>query len=175
MAEYLIQDTTLLAIADAIRSKSGKADTILVSDMATEILNLEAGGASELYLYNRGDTCSSNSGGWSTYGSCTVTYNTDHMYLRSSTQYATNLGIQAVNQIKLTDYSVLSFNGSTSGDGFYVEIVDVNGQVVASKQLVTNGTIDTSKLSGYYKIRLHCESAGSSGRNATVYTIVLLR
>lgn len=37
MAEYLIQDTTLQGIADSIRSKTKKTNTIPVSDMATEI------------------------------------------------------------------------------------------------------------------------------------------
>ena len=49
MAEYLIQDTTLTAIADAIRTKSEKSDAIPVSDMATEIMNIPVGGASLNY------------------------------------------------------------------------------------------------------------------------------
>ncbi len=40
MAEYLIQDTTLIGIADAIRTKTDKSDSILVSDMASEILTI---------------------------------------------------------------------------------------------------------------------------------------
>ena len=43
MAEYLIQDTTLTAIADAIRNKSGKTDEIFVSDMPIEIAAIETG------------------------------------------------------------------------------------------------------------------------------------
>ena len=48
MAEYLIQDTTLTAIADAIRSKTGKTDAIPVPDMPTEIASItaESGGSS---------------------------------------------------------------------------------------------------------------------------------
>lgn len=49
MAEYLIQDTTLTAIADAIRTKSEKSDAIPVSDMSTEIMNIPVGGASLNY------------------------------------------------------------------------------------------------------------------------------
>ena len=37
MADYLIQDTTLTAIADSIRAKTGKTSEIFVSDMASEI------------------------------------------------------------------------------------------------------------------------------------------
>lgn len=43
MAEYLIQDTTLTGIADAVRAKTGKTDSILVSDMASEIANISTG------------------------------------------------------------------------------------------------------------------------------------
>ena len=42
MAEYLIQDTTLQAIADAIKEKLETTDVILVSDMATKILSIES-------------------------------------------------------------------------------------------------------------------------------------
>lgn len=37
MAEYLIKDTTLTGIADAIREKTGETGQIIVSDMATKI------------------------------------------------------------------------------------------------------------------------------------------
>lgn len=43
MAEYLIKDTTLSNIADAIRDKTGKTDEILVSNMATEIAEISTG------------------------------------------------------------------------------------------------------------------------------------
>lgn len=44
MAEYLIQDTTLTGIADAIRSKTGSTDAIKVSDMASKIEGISVGG-----------------------------------------------------------------------------------------------------------------------------------
>lgn len=44
MAQYLIQDTTLTGIADAIRGKTGGSDPILVSDMATQIEGITTGG-----------------------------------------------------------------------------------------------------------------------------------
>mgnify|MGYP006969160959 CR=1 FL=1 len=37
---YVIQESTLIAIADAIRSKSGSTEEIQVSNMADEIMNL---------------------------------------------------------------------------------------------------------------------------------------
>lgn len=47
MSEYRIQDTTLTDIADAIRSKTGSATTILVSEMANEIESIPTGGTVE--------------------------------------------------------------------------------------------------------------------------------
>ena len=44
MAEYLIKDTTLMEIANAIRNKAEKTDMILVSNFASEINALKAGG-----------------------------------------------------------------------------------------------------------------------------------
>lgn len=45
MARYSIEDTTLTNIADAIRSKTGKTDGIVVGEMANEISGIEAGGS----------------------------------------------------------------------------------------------------------------------------------
>ena len=47
MSEYRIQDTTLISIADAIRSKTSSAATILVSEMANEIESIPTGGGGE--------------------------------------------------------------------------------------------------------------------------------
>lgn len=44
MAEYLIKDTTLSDIADAIRAKDGTTDAIPVSDFASRISAIESGG-----------------------------------------------------------------------------------------------------------------------------------
>lgn len=41
---YLIQDTTLVGIADAVREKGGTSDPIAVKDLATAITNLPSGG-----------------------------------------------------------------------------------------------------------------------------------
>lgn len=41
---YLIQDTTLVGIADAVRGKGGTSDPIAVKDLATAITNLPSGG-----------------------------------------------------------------------------------------------------------------------------------
>lgn len=53
MANYIIQDTTLTNIANAIREKNGTEDTYKPSDMAAAISAIQAGGGSggltELY------------------------------------------------------------------------------------------------------------------------------
>ena len=46
MAEYLIQDSTLTEIADAIRSKNGKSESISVKNMAQAISALSIGDGS---------------------------------------------------------------------------------------------------------------------------------
>lgn len=48
--EYLIQDTTLTRIADAIRGKTGKSDPIQTSGMAAEIQSIQAGGVGDEQL-----------------------------------------------------------------------------------------------------------------------------
>lgn len=43
MAEYLVQDSTLINIADAIRAKTGKTESIVLSSMADEISTITTG------------------------------------------------------------------------------------------------------------------------------------
>ena len=44
MSEYLIQDTTLTAIGDAIRAKTGGTELIVPENMPTEIESIQSGG-----------------------------------------------------------------------------------------------------------------------------------
>lgn len=44
--KYLIEDTTLTSIADAVRGKGGTTEPIMVSELATAITNLPSGGGS---------------------------------------------------------------------------------------------------------------------------------
>lgn len=53
MADYAIHDTTLTAIADAIRGKTGSQATIDVADFASEIGSIPAGGSCERLMYLR--------------------------------------------------------------------------------------------------------------------------
>lgn len=46
MSQYVIQDTTLTGIANAIRAKTGDNNSILVSNLASAITNLPSGGGS---------------------------------------------------------------------------------------------------------------------------------
>ena len=46
MSKYVIEDTTLTAIGDAIRSKDGTTEPILVSDFASKIAAITTGGGS---------------------------------------------------------------------------------------------------------------------------------
>lgn len=51
MANVLIEETTMQAIADAIRAKTGESDKILPADMANEIEGIKTGsGATEPYI-----------------------------------------------------------------------------------------------------------------------------
>lgn len=45
MADYLIKDTTLTNIADAIRAKKSSTDTYTPAEMATAISSIETGGS----------------------------------------------------------------------------------------------------------------------------------
>lgn len=55
MAEYLIQDTTLASIADAIRSKTGKSDPLTPDQMVSEIESITGGGSSDIVLLEKQD------------------------------------------------------------------------------------------------------------------------
>lgn len=48
MADYLIKDTTLEAIADAIREKRGTSEDIFTEDFADEIMQISGGGSSDI-------------------------------------------------------------------------------------------------------------------------------
>lgn len=49
MSNVYLQDTTLTAIGNAIREKSGKTDLIFPKDMPSEISNLHISTQDELY------------------------------------------------------------------------------------------------------------------------------
>lgn len=51
MAEYLIQDTTLIGIADAIREKTGSTEALTPADMAQAVTDLQVGGGDMNEVY----------------------------------------------------------------------------------------------------------------------------
>ena len=65
MSKYVIDSSTLTSIADAVRTKGGTTDPIVVSDIPTAITNLPSGGGDiseedltfnaqgEMYLFNK--------------------------------------------------------------------------------------------------------------------------
>lgn len=48
MAEYLIQDSTLTSIANAIREKTGSTDAIATTEFAEAIIGIQSGGGVQL-------------------------------------------------------------------------------------------------------------------------------
>lgn len=48
MSKYVIEDTTLIAIGDAIREKDGSTEQILVSELANKIKDIPQGGGEAL-------------------------------------------------------------------------------------------------------------------------------
>lgn len=78
MAEYIIQDTTLMGIADSIRAKTGKTDSIPVPDMRSQIDSIPSGGDDETLkgIIDRSITSITipdgvTKIGWATFNSCT--------------------------------------------------------------------------------------------------------
>jgi hypothetical protein len=47
MSKYVINESTLTSIGDAIREKDGSTEKILVSELATKIKNIPQGGGGE--------------------------------------------------------------------------------------------------------------------------------
>ena len=48
MSKYVIDSSTLTSIADAVRTKGGTTEPIVVSDIPTAITNLPSGGGGDL-------------------------------------------------------------------------------------------------------------------------------
>lgn len=68
MAKYVIEDTTLTSIADAIRTKTGTTDTYTPTDMATAIEGIEVGSKNTLAgTPAHGSSCEFMLGWWPVY------------------------------------------------------------------------------------------------------------
>lgn len=62
MAEYLIQDSTLAAIADAIKEKIGNNDPIKVAEYAAKIQGISSSGEATQFVETRGTYYASTDG-----------------------------------------------------------------------------------------------------------------
>lgn len=119
MAEYLIQDTTLTGIADAIREKTGGTDPVAVSDMAAQIEGIQAGGGGNDVLdslINRSITEISSSSATSignyAFNSCGSLTTVDFPVATSIGNYA----FQGCSSLTTVDFPVAT---SIGGSAFY--------------------------------------------------------
>lgn len=56
MAKYIVDESRLISIADAIRDKTGKTEEMTLEQMATEISEIETGGSINMNWFNDGNT-----------------------------------------------------------------------------------------------------------------------
>lgn len=164
MAEYLIQDTTLSEIADAIRVKTELTRSIGVSEMASLILGIKSGPdtSSYAYLYNNGNQYESLTGGYTAVakkaastasgtGAPTITYNNSSMTIqpkKSSSAGIYSGGIvRTTNKINCNNYSKLVFKGTISGivDGFNSAAISIWTEIGSNNQ--TENRVRHQKLS----------------------------
>ena len=120
MAKVFIEETTLTAIGDAIRGKTGKTDLIDLANMSTEIASIEAGGGGGelpegafLITGNANHKFAYSSWNWflETYGSKITTKDISSL----SSMFQNNTGLTKVPfQINITNASSfgLLFNGA---------------------------------------------------------------
>lgn len=106
------------------------------TDTATAQVIISAEGQSEsvellyrLYLYNRGDQCTSITGGWSNNhgGGSGVNINTDNIEIYQIATSGRGASVYSTNQINFTDYSTIHFLFTNSAAGPIVKggIADV--------------------------------------------------
>ena len=113
MAEYLIQDTTLTGIADAIREKTGGTDPVAVSDMAGKIEGIHAGGGGDIdALIDRSITKISSSSitsiGGSAFQDCSSLTTVDFPVATSIGNYA----FQDCSSLTTADFPVVTSIGN---------------------------------------------------------------
>jgi len=174
MAEYLIQDTSLINIADAIRRKTGKTDSLTPEQMVVEIDNLNVVIRDLAVLYDAGDQYTETTGGWTatgwTYGVNTVlTSNVYATHMQVTGGYSTTTGsgvtrasiVGTVNAIPMDGYSKIYANiNITQGGTVYLGVTTTkNAQEsinIVSDCAATTGEhtleINVSALSGDYYI-----------------------
>lgn len=114
MAKYSIEDTTLTGIANAIRNKTGKASSIKVSNMATEIAGIDSGSGSGGSGGGSVETCTVSLSIEAPIGSSNMTfyYTTPEMSVESITYTWGDVG--DIEVVKGTIVAAGSYYSSTS-------------------------------------------------------------
>lgn len=186
MAEYLIQDTSLANIADAIRRKTGKTDLLTPEQMVIEIDSLNVVYRDPAVLYDAGDQYTETTGGWTatgwTYGSNTVlTSNVYATHMQVTGGYSTTTGsgvarasiVGTVNPISMNGYSKIYANiNITNAGSIYLGVTNTKS-AVESLNIVTDYEvsvgehtleIDVSSITGDYYIVLFAVGSTNYGR-----------
>lgn len=134
--------------------------------------------ASEIYYYNKGDKCTSATGGWSAgtassgYTAGTPSFESDKVTCVSTGAYSLTTAVTE-NKVDVTDLDkiyVTSPSGSSANNGYYgyfclCESRDGTGNRAAQVQIPKGGgttTLDVSSMSGSYYLMLRM-LAGSTG------------
>ena len=124
--------------------------------------------AYELMLYSPGNEHTAITGGWVSKRACTITKNTDNLYVVATMTYDANSGVFATaNKIDLTHYSRLYYNArnDASEDGYFgvgvwasIPAVGTNPVPYAAAYVALKANtseesyIDISSLSGEYYV-----------------------
>lgn len=156
MAEYLIQDTTLTGIGNAIRTKDGSTGLIAVTELAQRILDIPAGGTLTVTspanvtvtISKGGKTKTKNSGtsGVTVFdglesGTWTVTISNG----TQTAQKTVTVTIDYAETMTFSQIPEFSYTGN-------YEIVDDNDNIIAATQgnwkirFLTSGTLKFSRL-----------------------------
>ena len=195
MTEYLIQDTSLINIADAIRRKTGKTDPLTPEQMVIEIDSLNVVYRDPAILYDAGDQRTETTGGWTnadwTYGTNTVlASNIYATHMKVAGGYSTTTGsgtprasiVGTINAIPIDGYSKIHANIEITQAGtVYLGVTNTkNAQSsisIANDSAATLGEhtleIDVSALSGDHYIVLFAVGTTNYGRTpaANVYKV----
>lgn len=142
MAEYLIQDTTLAAIAEAVREKEGSSDAIRVSELAGRIAAISTG----VEVQTASGTITTSNGS----GSVNIGFKPDavEIVIKSGTPYYTMAAVfTGVDNTKSTgcrpsglSYTFLSGSITRTDTGF--NISSLTGINNSGNTVSTNGTYD---------------------------------
>ena len=129
MSKYVINDTTLTAIGDAVRAKGGTTELIPVSGLATAITNLPSGGGGEKYFTDEELTFSGNLTGLFSYDKWTSVLEKDK------------------NRIKITEPTSLnSFLEGSSGTDYSFLTIEGNGKTPCGANYILKGLRNVEKF-----------------------------